>query len=212
MVRRPRLATKGRAKPVVDECAVSDHLAVVDGHYVVTLDPKGEKPAARDVPSIDDELAQLARNPGRYEVVLETEDAKKARLAAAAEEAAALAALAATKETIAACEIKLDDIAPVEGEGFLYILQFSTGAIKVGQTVDLRKRLADHRLDAHAFNVAITDYWVSPAHVEYLANEQRLITYCKSLGRRSKREYFHGTNLAAARAFANRLTYTSAVA
>lgn len=121
-----------------------------------------------------------------------------ARMTADAEEARVAALMA----TVAACEINVEDMPATDGKGYLYVLQFSTGSIKVGQTVDLQRRLADHRRDAHAFNVAITDYWVSPAHQGYLANERLLIAFCGHVSRRAKSEYFHGIDLATVREFA----------
>jgi hypothetical protein len=130
---------------------------------------------------------------------------REAEIAANAE----AAAIAATRHALAPCELNIPDVPAPEGTGHLYVLQFSTGAIKVGQTADLRKRLAEHRRDASAFNVVITGYWVSLAHAEYLSNEKKLIAYCGTIGRRAKNEYFHGADLATVRQFAVELTSTA---
>lgn len=90
-------------------------------------------------------------------------------------------------------EIVIDVTPPPPGEGFLYILKFSAGGVKVGQTMDLRRRLSEHRRGAEAYGVVITDYWVSPAHANYLDNEIELIGFCDGISAtRAKREYFHG--------------------
>jgi hypothetical protein len=87
-------------------------------------------------------------------------------------------------------EVDLDDQRP--GEGFIYILLFSSGTIKVGQTIDPRQRLTTHRRDAAAYNVTLVRNWFSPPHVNYLTNEEALIEMCRPHGIRVKREYFQG--------------------
>jgi hypothetical protein len=100
---------------------------------------------------------------------------------------------------------------PAQGprEGFVYIVQFSTGVVKVGQTIRPQVRLAKHRRDAAALNVAVIDVWVSSPHRNYLANEKKLIGFCARTGRQVKREYFRGTDLTSVRRFAESLTYVS---
>lgn len=112
-------------------------------------------------------------------------------------EAAAMAAVEAADEARRAAQmprqIATDFPVAFPGEGFLYILRFSAGGVKVGQTSNLRRRLSEHRRDGEAYGVVITDYWVSPAHKNYLDNEIELIGFCDGISTtRAKREYFHG--------------------
>lgn len=110
------------------------------------------------------------------------------------------------------CQISIEKTQTAPGEGFLYILKFSTGTVKVGQTTNPHRRLSEHFRDASAYNVAITDWWLSPAHVNYLGNEVELISFCDQVCARSKREYFHGGDFIEIRRFANALAFRSAAA
>jgi hypothetical protein len=80
--------------------------------------------------------------------------------------------------------------ATCDGEGFIYVILFSTGAIKVGQTVEPRTRLSKHRRDAEVYGVTIVDYWVSPQHANYVSSETMLIKQCRRVGTPVKKEYF----------------------
>ncbi len=97
------------------------------------------------------------------------------------------------------------------GEGFIYVIRFSTGAIKVGQTVEPQVRLNKHRRDAEAYRVTVVDYWVSPQHSNYLTNETLLIDRCRQIGVGVKKEYFHGMDFADAVQIAGRLPYLQAI-
>jgi len=91
----------------------------------------------------------------------------------------------------ASCDLKVKIPPAVEGQGHLYVLQFSTGWIKVGQTNSPRRRLAEHRRDAEVYGVNITRIWVSRPHRGFLRTEAALIEACLAAkGRRMKREYF----------------------
>lgn len=110
-------------------------------------------------------------------------------------------------------EFSLDPGPTPAGEGYVYILKFSTGVIKVGQTLDPVRRFREHRRDAEAYGAAIVEYWLSQPHVNYLDNEVDLIVWCDEAATwRSKREYFQGLDLADVRGFASGLTYYSATA
>ncbi len=82
--------------------------------------------------------------------------------------------------------------ATCDGEGFIYVILFSTGAIKVGQTVEPRTRLNKHRRDAEVYGVAIVDYWVSPQHANHVSSETLLIKQCRRVATPVKKEYFIG--------------------
>lgn len=99
-----------------------------------------------------------------------------------------------------------------DGEGFVYVIRFSTDAIKVGQTVEPQVRLNKHRRDAEAYKVHIADYWISPQHANYLTNETLLIERCQQIGVGVKKEYFHGMDFAETVQIAGRLPYLTLVA
>ncbi len=74
--------------------------------------------------------------------------------------------------------------------GYLYAVAFSTGMVKVGQTVEPRTRLNKHRRDAEAFGAEVTGLWLSPLHRNYQRNEILFIARCSRLGHRRKNEFF----------------------
>jgi hypothetical protein len=88
----------------------------------------------------------------------------------------------------------LETLLPVQDQGYLYVIGFSSGPVKVGQTADPRRRFAEHRRDAGAYGVKISNFWISIAHSNYLANEVELIDLCLGFGTPVKREYFHGAD------------------
>jgi hypothetical protein len=82
-----------------------------------------------------------------------------------------------------------------EGLGYLYVIQFASGVVKVGQTVEPRTRLAKHRRDAEAFGVPIVGLWLSPPHTNFVQNEIALIEECLKISQRYKNEFFYSTDL-----------------
>lgn len=97
------------------------------------------------------------------------------------------------------------------GEGFLYVIAFTTGTVKVGQTEDPQQRLNTHQAEAAAFGVGATAYWISPAHSNFITNETLLIEQCRTVSRRSRREYFHEVGYERAVQFALDLDYQSQI-
>jgi hypothetical protein len=96
------------------------------------------------------------------------------------------------------------------GEGYLYVVAFDTGTVKVGQTEDPRRRLPNHLAEAAAFGVKVVSYWISPSHMNFRDNETRLINRCMGVSRRTRLEYFHEVPYSTAVGFARELTYHSA--
>lgn len=80
---------------------------------------------------------------------------------------------------------------PPRGEGFIYVVMFSTGTVKVGCTTDPANRILTHYSKALAYGVTTYAYWVSPSHVNYRENEAELINFCSHVSWRSRNEYFH---------------------
>ncbi|MEU4558481.1 hypothetical protein AB0F72_08825 [Actinoplanes sp. NPDC023936] len=99
---------------------------------------------------------------------------------------------------------------PPAGEGYLYVIGFDTNTVKVGQTEDPKRRFGQHRAEADAFGVHITNYWISPAHSNFKNNETRLINQCVKVSRRTRKEYFHEVGYDRAVEFAMELKYFSA--
>jgi hypothetical protein len=113
------------------------------------------------------------------------EGVARAELKAAAEMAALTAAPIP-------CDLRFDMLPALPGEGYLYAIEFDTGVVKVGQTVNPRRRLGEHAREAGAFGTVITDYWISEPHAHYLDNETALISFCRDRAPVVRREYFHG--------------------
>lgn len=95
------------------------------------------------------------------------------------------------------------------GEGYLYVLEFSTGYVKVGQSEEPRRRLGQHRAEAAAFGVHVANYWISPSHLNFRDNETRLINACVRVSPRTRKEYFHTVGYDRAVQFAGSLTFYS---
>lgn len=96
-----------------------------------------------------------------------------------------------------------------KNEGYLYVVGFDTGTVKVGHTEDPKRRLGQHRGEAEAFGVHVTNYWISPSHIDFRGNETRLINACARVSRRTRKEYFHEVGYERAVQFASALTYFS---
>lgn len=91
--------------------------------------------------------------------------------------------------------------------GYVYVIEFSTGLVKVGKTSDPAKRLETHRGNGAAFGADITRYWVSAAHDNFDSNETLLIQAMRDLGGTSNRaEYFTGVSMEESVAAAKSLT------
>jgi hypothetical protein len=100
------------------------------------------------------------------------------------------------------------------GEGYIYVVGFSTGTVKVGHTEDPKGRLNHHQSEALAYGVGTLNYWVSQPHWNFKENETELIRLCRELcrkeGRRSRREYYHGLGYERVMELVDNLTFHSA--
>lgn len=63
-------------------------------------------------------------------------------------------------------------------EGYIYVIEFSSGTVKVGKAKDVAKRLGQHAKDARNHGITIVRSWRSPVHTSRNENEQRLIAFC----------------------------------
>lgn len=86
----------------------------------------------------------------------------------------------------------------------VYVIEFSSGVIKVGQTRDLARREMDHEQGAQNHGHFIVRSWATDAHADWKANEQALIDFCTArFGSPIRgREYFAGTDFGAVVEFA----------
>ncbi|UYP17745.1 GIY-YIG nuclease family protein [Rhodococcus sp. Z13] len=77
-------------------------------------------------------------------------------------------------------------------DGYLYIIEFSTGTMKVGRTNNPRGRIRTHWEHARKFGADITRLWLSVPHTGYRDNETSLL---RELGTPSAgTEYFTSKN------------------
>lgn len=97
---------------------------------------------------------------------------------------------------------------PKTGDGFVYVLGFDSGLVKIGASASPRFRVLELRSMGLCFGVELTDCWVSRSFVGYLEAEQRL---CRATARRAQRvrgrEWFTGVDFCEVVAVAPTLTY-----
>ncbi len=92
--------------------------------------------------------------------------------------------------------------------GQLYVIEFSTGVIKVGMSRNADRRLAQHKADAGRYFIEVADRWISDLHAGFRANERALIKWCcwkSTKGGSAGGEYFLGLDYGAAVAVAEGL-------
>lgn len=91
---------------------------------------------------------------------------------------------------------------------YLYVIEFSSGVVKVGMTTSPAVRFTRHEKVARSQNASIGSYWISPPHVSTAANERALLNSCR---RRAKSigasEYFAGLVFAEAVELARSLKF-----
>lgn len=76
-------------------------------------------------------------------------------------------------------------------ERHVYVIEFTSGTLKVGQTGSPKNRLKEHEKGAEAHGYAVARSWFSDAHVQYDENEAALIAFCGARwSRTSGREFF----------------------
>lgn len=93
--------------------------------------------------------------------------------------------------------------------GYVYVLAFDNGTIKIGRTQNAARRLGSHKSSARSFGLTITDEWVSPLHVEWQVNENALKTIAAIAGGTpTSPEYFNGASFAAVTEKARDLPFT----
>ncbi len=98
------------------------------------------------------------------------------------------------------------------GEGHVYIVEFTSGTVKVGKTTSPEQRLAHYRQTSAIHGGSVLNHWMSPSHPGFHGNESSLIGFCRTHGERAVgKEYFRGLAFAEVLAFAQSLSYFSLV-
>ncbi|MGY1672177.1 hypothetical protein [Geodermatophilus sp. SYSU D00710] len=67
--------------------------------------------------------------------------------------------------------------------GYLYVIEFSLGVVKVGETNTPQARASFHERDVARFGGTMTRWWLSDLHLNYRENEAELIAAGRRLGR-----------------------------
>jgi hypothetical protein len=95
--------------------------------------------------------------------------------------------------------------------GYVYVVAFSDGTVKVGRSADATRRLKDHKATARSFGLEITSEWVSPQHRDWKENELELMRLARELGgRQNNGEYFAGVDFGELAAAAAELIFVPA--
>ncbi|WP_141332204.1 hypothetical protein [Myxococcus sp. AB025B] len=93
--------------------------------------------------------------------------------------------------------------------GYIYVVHFSNGTIKAGRTITPERRLATHAHTAHSMGHTVSANWVSPAHINFMANETILLNQLRAIARESlAAEFFTGIEFTEAVRIASSLTFT----
>lgn len=92
--------------------------------------------------------------------------------------------------------------------GYVYVIGFGGGAVKVGMTADPKTRFGTLRGTARTFGDAIENTWLSPHHLDPRSNESSLIDLMINAGGSTEqREYFTGVLFPRALELAQTLEY-----
>lgn len=74
--------------------------------------------------------------------------------------------------------------------GYVYVIEFSTGAVKVGRTRNPQQRATKLMFEAAQFGASLTRWWLSKPHTEFVTSEERLIAAGSRVGTRIGSETF----------------------
>lgn len=97
-------------------------------------------------------------------------------------------------------------------EGFLYLVEFNQGTLKVGYSKRPTARIKQHEKAADVFGISVKRTWISAPHREATENERLAITWCAAHATTVRgAEWFTGVAFADAKAYieslpANRMT------
>lgn len=74
--------------------------------------------------------------------------------------------------------------------GFIYVVEFSDGTVKPGQSTAVATRLQTHAYDGKKFGLEIARWWVSPRHPSFKMSERSLLALVASSSTPRASEYF----------------------
>ena len=78
--------------------------------------------------------------------------------------------------------------------GHVYVVEFDSGVVKVGKTINPPSRIATHAIHGQAHGRSIRSSWISRAHYFHGATERELIDFCIRTGECiAGREFFRIT-------------------
>lgn len=92
------------------------------------------------------------------------------------------------------CHAEFDD-------GYIYVVQFSSGVVKPGKTRNPDWRMGQHARLAEFHGAPIVRSWVSGKHLGISQTERRLLKFCEETGTCLSGEYFADVRFEAAREF-----------
>lgn len=92
----------------------------------------------------------------------------------------------------------LADVVPERaelGNGCVYVIEFSTGRVKIGQSDKPAKRVRSHVDIAEFHQQSATRVWLSPSHEMPGTTERALLAFARRMGTQvAGREYFDGVD------------------
>ncbi len=81
----------------------------------------------------------------------------------------------------------------MSGGGYIYVIEFSNGTVKVGRSAEVTERIKVHDATARSFGLSIISKWTSPLHRDWKDNEEKLKALAEELGGvPNNGEYFAG--------------------
>jgi hypothetical protein len=96
----------------------------------------------------------------------------------------------------------------ITDDGHVYVVEFTSGVVKVGKSTRPTDRLASHAKYAQIHGGDIRQSWISERHHGCSDTERKLIDLCKMRGEVVfGKEYFRGISFRAARDFADLATH-----
>jgi hypothetical protein len=69
-----------------------------------------------------------------------------------------------------------------DGGGYVYVIEFNSGTVKVGHTSNPQTRVKLVAGAARPHGVAVTRQWISQPHRSSKRNEEQLLAFCRSRG------------------------------
>lgn len=83
------------------------------------------------------------------------------------------------------------------GVGYLYVVRFTTGVVKVGSTRNPYRRVSRYRSNLNPFGIDVVQCWLSRPHKDYARLEASLIKTAAGIGTRTRQaEYFYDVDFA----------------